>query len=700
MKKRLAVLLSAVLALTMFGGQFAFAASGDQFTDVKASDWFKPDVDYVAENDYMIGTSDTTFEPQSNLTRAMFATILARYDGAEVDNSKPTIFTDVEVDQWFTGSIGWANEKKIVEGRGNNIFAPADFITRQELAVMVERYITYVESTTDKVHVTPGVAIPFTDADQISDYAKSAMDKAVIHGLIIGYPDKSVKPLQNITRAETAAVIHRIKWKNRDGRESYVLTYKDGENETKIDVPVGQLVIVGKDVPTPVDPNGGTFIGWTKPGEDGVTPDPTGTIYHPGDKIMLEDDTVLVPVFSDGKDEHVVTLIDATDDKELGKDTVAAGDTYTVPAGPAKSGYTFKEWNTSKDGKGTTYTPNAKIELTADLTLYAIYKKNSGGGGGGIETHDYEVKASLTAADLATLELSKTYTKVSATENDPVLDTVAKDLVSGENADAILGAVDAALTVLKRDKITDDVVVAGKTYVVETTKEGVVSVKEKDGEQVDLSKVLTQEQALYTFRMAGLKAATGITSDKWDEYVMECSPEKLFEVVGKDLKLRDAAAYTNIIINTVNKAVALHQELGSEFVYATALKNAAGWADALPTPIVTGAYTVDEKTIPDQSTVTYVNGQAGAHYSDILKDTNGILVDLMKDKNINEPYIVFSNNGEELGTPDAFVDWINARTSRMLTNSSWNAIFKAIAETTDKPIYGTYKLELTVTKTK
>ena len=76
MKKRLAVVLSAIMALTMFGGQFAFAASGDQFTDVPSDAWYKPDVDYVAENDYMIGTSDTTFEPQSNLTRAMFATIL------------------------------------------------------------------------------------------------------------------------------------------------------------------------------------------------------------------------------------------------------------------------------------------------------------------------------------------------------------------------------------------------------------------------------------------------------------------------------------------------------------------------------------------------------------------------------------------------------------------------------------------------
>jgi len=429
MKKRLAVILSAIMVLTMFGGQFAFAVSADQFTDVEADGWYKPDVDFVAEHEYMVGTSDTTFEPQSNLTRAMFATILARYDGAEVDNSKETVFTDVEVDQWFTGSIGWANEKAIVEGIGDNQFAPASFITREQLATMVERYITYVESTTDRVHVTPGVAIPFTDADQISAYAKDAMDKAVIHGLIIGYPDKSVKPLQNITRAETAAVIHRIKWKTRDGRETFTLTIKDEEGNvlgTPEEYPVDQVLIAGVDFEAPQAPDGQTFVGWeyTDPETGAVTP------ILPGYKIKMDGDRTLIAKFSDGRESYEVTLIDAVNNQELGKDTVTAGETYTAPAGPAKSGYTFKEWNTSKDGKGTSYKPNDQILVNEDMNLYAIYTKKSSGGGGGNsqatiqfegldkENKTYEKGAVITIPETAVME-----DQVVTDENgEPVLD--------------------------------------------------------------------------------------------------------------------------------------------------------------------------------------------------------------------------------------------------------------------------------------
>jgi len=219
MKKRLLAVLSVILTFMMMGSTFSFAAQvnpveGDTFTDVAADSWYKEYVDFVAENAYMIGTSETTFEPESNLTRAMFATILARYHGADVDDSKETIFKDVPVNQWYTGSIGWNNEKSIVQGYGDGNFGTNDFITRQDLATMIARYIDVYEADFGKIHQThrPMIDYEFADAADIADYAVDTVKTCVDYGLLEGYPDKTFKPRQNITRAETAAIIYRLAW--------------------------------------------------------------------------------------------------------------------------------------------------------------------------------------------------------------------------------------------------------------------------------------------------------------------------------------------------------------------------------------------------------------------------------------------------------------------------------------------------------
>lgn len=699
MKKRLAVVLSAIMALTMFGGQFAFAASGDQFTDVPSDAWYKPDVDYVAENDYMIGTSDTTFEPQSNLTRAMFATILARYDGAEVDDSVPTIFTDVEVNQWFTGSIGWANEKKIVEGRGDNIFDPTSFITRQELAVMVERYITYVESTTDKVHVTPGVAIPFTDADQISDYAKDAMDKAVIHGLIIGYPDKSVKPLQNITRAETAAVIHRIKWKTRDGRENYTLTYKDKDGNVlaTVDAPVGQLVVVGKDLPNPEAPEGMTFVGWQY-----TAPDGTVITYHPGDKIQLSDDMVLIPIFSDGKEAHDITLIDAVDDSEISKTTVPSGETFKIPEGQEKSGYTFKEWNTQKDGKGTTYKPESTIELASDMTLYAIYTKKSSGGGGGpsVTTEKYVVTAALTGPDTLNaewpIELSKEYTVSSNGTGDQTIDVVMKDLVTGDNA-TLLGNGIASLLDDLESAHTKTVDVDGVTYVVNVDPETKQVTATKNGVSVtDWDKQLQVEQDLYEKRMGEFateaKIAEAEATAEWDAFVNALSPENLINAAPEYLQFKEQTDYVKAVQDAATNAGVVLKKLGDKG-FKESYDALVAYMAAAPLGVDLSGYTVDNTVL--KTTTDETSGK----FDEALKNSNGILRALT-DNGKEEYTALFAQ--EEL-TQEGLLDTINQRISRAWADQPDDsaaivAFLKANMVDVDSKFFGNYELKVTVKK--
>ena len=239
MKKRLLSVLSVILTFLMLGSTFSFAAnvapvSSDKFTDVDAEAWYFKYVDWITGNNTdgrdqngrlnntpvvcMNGTSETTFEPQTNLTRAMFATILARYDKADVDDSKATIFQDVLVNEWYTGSIGWANEKEIVKGYGDGNFGTMDDISRQDLSLMIIRYIRYYEKTHNVTIKTHGGEwngdITFTDEDQIrqDEETPQAIKDLVNYGILLGYPDGTVKPTQKITRAETAAIIYRLNW--------------------------------------------------------------------------------------------------------------------------------------------------------------------------------------------------------------------------------------------------------------------------------------------------------------------------------------------------------------------------------------------------------------------------------------------------------------------------------------------------------
>lgn len=73
--------------------------------------------------------------------------------------------------------------------------------------------------------------------------------------------------------------------------------------------------------------------------------------------------------FKDGDKTHATVKV------ETGKaiDTDALTD-QSMPKNPTKSGYTFKEWNTQKDGKGTVFTGTTAVNQ--DMTVYAIYSKN------------------------------------------------------------------------------------------------------------------------------------------------------------------------------------------------------------------------------------------------------------------------------------------------------------------------------------
>lgn len=179
------------------------------FTDVKNSDWFCEDVQYVYDRGLMDGVGNNKFDPNGKCTRAMIVTILYRMEGKPA-HSGSNPFTDVSGGQWYTDAVIWAAENNIVNGVGNGKFAPDTAITREQLATILCRYAVYHRDYNKEDSV---MLVTFADQDKISDRAGDAMSWAVGVGLIGGSGEKDglyLLPGGNALRCQVAAISHRF----------------------------------------------------------------------------------------------------------------------------------------------------------------------------------------------------------------------------------------------------------------------------------------------------------------------------------------------------------------------------------------------------------------------------------------------------------------------------------------------------------
>ena len=175
------------------------------FIDVKQSDWFYEAVKYAYDNELVNGVGNNMFAPGESLTRAMLVTLLYRYEN-EPAVTAGIKFTDVPAGQWYTNAIIWATENKIVEGYGNGFFGTNDNITREQVATMLMRYAAWKKLDTSKTKELTA----YTDAAQISDWALAAMKWANAEGLITGRTTTTLSPKGETTRAEVAMLLMRF----------------------------------------------------------------------------------------------------------------------------------------------------------------------------------------------------------------------------------------------------------------------------------------------------------------------------------------------------------------------------------------------------------------------------------------------------------------------------------------------------------
>lgn len=177
------------------------------FTDVEVEAWYYDSVKNVYDKGLFKGTSETTFEPDSPITRGMFVTVLHRVEG-EPDVAGEIPFDDVSGDSYFANAVVWAAENGIITGYDENTFGPEDLITREQIAAIMYRYANYKEADTTVGENTN--ILSFEDYAEISEYAIPAVQYAVGSGLMKGKSDSTFNPQDNSTRAEMATVMTRL----------------------------------------------------------------------------------------------------------------------------------------------------------------------------------------------------------------------------------------------------------------------------------------------------------------------------------------------------------------------------------------------------------------------------------------------------------------------------------------------------------
>ena len=184
----------------------AKASVSERFKDVNEADWYKDAAQWAVDNGLMNGVGNDKFAPDDTATRAMVITMLWRMAGVPAVTSN-TGFTDVIDGMWYRDAVAWAVSEGIVNGISENEFSPYAPMTREQLAAVLYRYAQKTGRGFTGAWAFP---LDFPDAFDVSEYAYEPLCFMTMKGIITGMDDGTLAPKANATRAQIAAIFKRF----------------------------------------------------------------------------------------------------------------------------------------------------------------------------------------------------------------------------------------------------------------------------------------------------------------------------------------------------------------------------------------------------------------------------------------------------------------------------------------------------------
>lgn len=157
---------------------------------------------HLIELGVLAGYGNNIYKPNQTITRAEFANYV--YRALQLPNGVHK-FPDVDPGSSLAVGINASAAAGLVQGGSDGKFRPNDLITREQMAVMIDKSLAYLQMEAEKA------PLPFTDNDEIqsSTFALAIMHNVSLE-IIRGFDDNTFRPKQNATRAEAAAFISRL----------------------------------------------------------------------------------------------------------------------------------------------------------------------------------------------------------------------------------------------------------------------------------------------------------------------------------------------------------------------------------------------------------------------------------------------------------------------------------------------------------
>ena len=198
-------------------GQYAVGLNAIEFNDVSDTAWYAKAVRFAAARGIVSGIGNNRFSPNGQLTRSQVLVMIMRSYGIAPDSNTSDNFKDTG-NTWYTGYLAAAKRLGITKGVGNNLFAPDNAITRQEMCALLYNMLKLIgelperSSSTDTGYPQSTGAeslTSFTDADQVATWANEAM-AALIEMRVINGSNGRLTPTATADRAQMVQVLYNL----------------------------------------------------------------------------------------------------------------------------------------------------------------------------------------------------------------------------------------------------------------------------------------------------------------------------------------------------------------------------------------------------------------------------------------------------------------------------------------------------------
>lgn len=174
------------------------------FTDVPLSAWYYEDVVWAYQEGVMQGLDGKRFGPDEKVSQATIVTVLSRLAKIDMSQFDGETEPDVPAGQYFTAAAVWAKRSGLMPAGG--AFTGSEVTTRNQMAVMLTKYLASMGKDT----ATPAQSVTFEDSAEMSEEGANAFQVLYKYGIFRGTGGMKMEPAGSTTRAQFAALIHRI----------------------------------------------------------------------------------------------------------------------------------------------------------------------------------------------------------------------------------------------------------------------------------------------------------------------------------------------------------------------------------------------------------------------------------------------------------------------------------------------------------